>query len=354
MSKTSDMLKKYGTLFAVVVMAVVLAGGGLLAMMSGGALGSFAGSDGDQGTKPVDRQKDQEQKDTKGPWEDRLVKKRIAIETPAGNAITSGTIHVFDEKPTDSNGNVVWGNARTIEIYYGSSQEMEQVAISGERTTLQYKPGTYYLAIENSSYYTQFVKVTIPDGSSYDIKLSSYNKNPETLTVSMPERYNPSLTQVDVGIDKTTSSIQDWKESHTVKPAEGSRYKVWKMVVETGTVDMTTDSNDDGEYDEGIRKFYVTVSGAGLSSEKSKVFFNPSNGIDRLGDDGKATFKLDSLVAKPSQPLTYTTHFTTFATGSNSSNAADGDETFTDSEHVANLQFFDDSGQGTGEVQVVG
>lgn len=311
------------------------------------------GVPGDVPTQPDQSQPDQEET-VDGPWENRAVKKNINLEDMSSQDVTSATVHVFSEKPTDNDGNEVWGNERAIEPYFGTSQEKDVVTVDSESTTVQYEPGTYYLAVESDGRYMTFDSVTIPDGSSYgDISLSEYNQAPEKTTVEVADRYAPTLEQMDLGISSNTSSIEEHSADQTIKPAEDTEYRVWKAVVHTGSEDPTTDSNSDGNYDEGIRKIYVEVSGAGQSAASSEVVFNPNNGIDRLGSNDKAEFELDSLVATSDQPLTIDARVVTFAT-EDGSNPVDGDEQLSDGENPIDIQLFDDSGAGTSAVQVVG
>ncbi len=276
------------------------------------------------------------------------MKKTIKLEDLNSNAVSSGTIHVFADKPTDSSGNVVWGNERAIEPYFGTSQEKDQVSVSSSETTLQYEPGTYFLAIESSGHYTEFVKLEIPDGSSYgDTSLSEYNQAPEMVNFELAQTYSPALEALDVGVDSNSTSIETWNDDYTVKPSEGSEYRAWKMVVHTGDVDPTTDSDSDGNHDEGIRKAYFELSGA--ASTKS-VVFNPSNGIDKLGSNDKATVNIDDVVVTPDNPLTISSYLVTFETST--SGASDGDEVLTDGENPFDFQLFSDTGTGTSKTDV--
>lgn len=310
-----------------------------------------------QGSVTPDNQVNQPQtqqpnpQDKTGPWENRAVKKTIKLEDLQSNAISSGTIHVFSDKPTDSSGNVVWGNERAIEPYFGTQQEKDQVSISSSETTVQYEPGTYYLAIESSGHYMEFVKMTIPDGSSYgSTTLSEYNQAPEMVNYALAETYSPSLSVLDVGVDSNTTSIETWSADHTVRPSEGSEYRAWKMVVHTGNVDPTTDSDSDGNHDEGIRKAYFELSGANMGSTKTSVVFNPSNGIDKLGSDDKATINLNDVVVTQDSPLTVSSYIVTFE--SSTAGATDGDEVLTDGENPFDYQLFSDTGTGTSKTDV--
>jgi hypothetical protein len=283
-----------------------------------------------------------------GPWDNRAVKKNIELEDMQSNSITSATIHVFEDKPTDSNGDVVWGNERAIEPYFGTEQEKDQVSVSSSETTLQYEPGTYYLAIESSGHYMEFVKLEIPDGSGYgDTSLSEYNQAPEMVNYALAETYSPSLSALDVGVDSSTTSIETWSDDYTVRPDEGSEYRAWKMVVHTGDVDPTTDSDSDGNHDEGIRKAYFELSGA---ANTESVVFNPSNGIDRLGSNDKATIDIDDVVVTEDNPLTVSAYLVTFETSTGT--GSDGDEVLTDGENPLDFQLFSDTGTGTSKTDV--
>jgi hypothetical protein len=310
------------------------------------AQGSAVPSDGD--TTPGDSVDTEEP--TTGPWENRNVKKQIELETATGDEITSGTIHVFEDKPTDSNDQTVWGNQREIEPYFGTSQEKDTVSVSSSSTTVQYEPGTYYLAVESSGRYTEFVELEIPDGSSYEASLSEYNQAPEVATYELSDIHSVSLNAFDVGVDQNTTSIETWSDDQTIRPSDGSEYRAWKMVVHTGDVDPTTDSDSDGNHDEGVRKAYFEVSGANMASTDSTTVFNPNNGIDLLGSDDKAEIDLSDVVVSKDAPLTVSSYLVTFETST--SGAADGDEVLTDGENPLDVQLFDQTGSGTSLIDV--
>ena len=338
--------KKYG--IYVLIIALVVGSVGGLAAFVGYSQGSVTPDN------PVNNgpQTGPSQNDTTGPWDNRDVKKIVSLEDLNSNEVTSGTIHVFEDKPTDGSGNVVWDNERAIEPYFGTSQEMDQVSVSAAETTLQYKPGTYYLAIESSGHYMEFVKLEIPDGSSdkySDLNLVDYNGQPESITFDLAETYSPSLSAMDVGVDSATTSIETFSADQTVRPDEGSEYRAWKMVVHTGDVDPTTDSDSDGNHDEGIRKAYFELSGANMGATKTSVVFNPSNGIDKLGSNDKATIPLDVTVTKDA-PLTISSYIVTFETDNNT--AADGDEVLSNGENPFDFQLFSDTGTGTSKTDV--
>jgi len=300
---------------------------------------------GDTGTSPGDSMDTEEPVD--GPWENRNVKKNIELETTTGDEITSGTIHVFEEKPEDSSGNTVWGNQREIEPYFGTSQEKDTVSVSSSSTTVQYEPGTYYLAVESSGKYTEFVELEIPDGSSYEASLSEYNQAPEVAGFELADIHNVALDAFDVGVDSNTTSIETWSDDQTIRPSDGEEYRAWKMVVHTGDFDPTTDSDSDGNHDEGIRKAYFELSGA---ANTKSVVFNPSNGIDKLGSNDKATVTIDDVKVTPDSPLTISSSLVTFETST--SGASDGDEVLTDGENPLDYQLFSDTGTGTSKTDV--
>jgi hypothetical protein len=290
---------------------------------------------------------------TEGPWENRDVKKNIELEDKTNNAITSGTVHVFSEKPTDSSGQTVWDNPRTIEPYFGSSEEVATINVDSESVTFQDSPGTYYVVIESDGRYTLFDTLEVPDGSSYEETLSEYNSAPQSDDYTLADKYSPSISTVDLGVDSNTTSIEEWSEDTTVRAGEGEEYRPWKLVVHTGDVDMTTDSDSDGNHDEGIQKAYFEL--AGVASDSYTVF-NPNNGIDKLGSNDKAEYNFEEdlasdVVVTDDDTLTVTAGVVTFETST--SGASSGDEVLTDGENYVDFQLFDESGQGTSKVDVV-
>ncbi len=284
-----------------------------------------------------------------GRWKGRAVKKDIKLKDLTSSAIKSGTIHVFKQKPTDSSGNVVWDAPRQIEAYFGTSQEYDQVSVSSGTTTVQYEPGQYYAVLESSGRYYEFVSFTIPDGSELpdSTTLSDYNQAPEMVTFEMANKSSPSFSAIDLGVSSNTSSIEEYMADTTVNPDDSEEYRVWKAVAYTGSVDPTTDSNDNGDYDEGIQKIRFSASGA---CSANKVLFEPSAGIDDLGDsDGKATVQLD-CTATSEDPLTVEAHVVTFATDDTTN--VDGDEELGNGENPVDLQLFRSDGSGQGKFDV--
>jgi hypothetical protein len=279
-----------------------------------------------------------------GPWLDRQVKKNIELQSKQNEDITSGTIRIFKEKPTDSSGNVVWDNPRTIESYFGSSEEIATINVDSETSTFQNEPGTYYVVVESDGRYMNFGEITLPDGSSYEETLSEYNAAPQSVTYELADRFSPTAETVDLGVNSNTTSVEEWSGDTTIRPSDGSEYRVWKLVAHTGDVDMTTDSDSDGNHDEGIQKAYFELSG---TTSSSFTVFNPNNGIDRLGSDDKAELDLEGqeVVVTEDSPLTVTPGVVTFETDTGT--AADGDEVLTDGENPFDFQLFDVSGTGT-------
>lgn len=329
----------------------------LLGMIGGvaflGTMYTQGSIDGPQ-TPADNSQKDKTSGDDKksfdGRWKGRAVKKDVKLKDLTSSAIKSGTIHIFKQKPTDSNGNEVWNAPRQIEAYFGTSQEYDQVSVSSGTTTVQYEPGQYHAVLESSGRYYEFVSFIIPDGSDLpeSTTLSDYNQAPEMVTFEMANKSSPSFSAIDLGVSSNSSSIDEYSADTTVKPDDSEEYRVWKAVAYTGAVDPTTDSNDNGDYDEGIQKIRFEASGACTAD---KTLFEPGSGIDDLGDsDGKAEVDLD-CTATSNDPLTVTAHVVTFAT-EDGTKSADGDEQLSDGENPVDLQLFRSDGTGQGKFDV--
>jgi len=275
------------------------------------------------------------------------VKKDIMLQDKQNSGITSGTIHIFNEKPTDGTGNVIWDNPRTVEPYFGSSEEVATISVSSDSSTFQENPGTYYVVVESNGRYMDFAEIEIPDGSGYEETLSEYNSAPQSVTYTLADQYSPTAETVDVGVNSDTTSIEKFSEDTTIRPDEGEEYRPWKLVVQTGDVDMTADSDSDGNHDEGIQKQYFEMSG---TISQSYTVFNPNNGIDQLGSDDKAEFNFEEQVRgdvtiTEDDPLTVTPYAVTFETSTGT--ASGGDEVLTDGENFVDFQLFDESGTGT-------
>jgi len=336
-------LKKIGIYGTPLVLLIALIGGGAL-LAPQFMQGTVQGDNPENNPQPSEDQNNED-----GPWamQDREVKELIELEDKQNNPVTSGTVHIFSEKPKDGNGNVVWDNPRTIEPYFGSSEEIATINVDSESSTFQDEPGTYYVVVESDGRYVHFGEINIPDGSGIEESLSEYNQEPASTTYTLADKYSPTAETVDLGVDSNTTSVEEWSEDTTIRPAEGDEYRLWKLVVQTGDVDMTTDSDSDGNHDEGIQKMYFEMSG---TTSQSYTVFNPNNGIDQLGSDDKAEFNFEEQVSSDvviteDDPLTVTPKVVTFETDTGT--ASDGDEVLTDGENFVGFQLFDQSGTGT-------
>jgi hypothetical protein len=289
-----------------------------------------------------------------GPWaQENLRPKKIQeIEDLQGNAVSDGTIYVYDEKPTNSDGETIWCDTDNGNVRDHLDDKKDKVTFSSSEVTLQYQPEEYFLYVNSSGRYDECASIIIPDGSNTDRKFDDYQSSPSYAedAVVMADKYSPSLSAFSFGVGNTTTT-ETWDDDQTITPDEYTQYRADYAMVYIGTVDPTTDSDDNGDYDEGIKKFVMEVSGAGSTS---KTIFYSTDGIDELGSDNKARVDLSGMTATRDQGLTLMPKVTTFETKDSGHTAADGDEILTAGENPLDLKLFDASGDQTSKIDING
>jgi hypothetical protein len=339
------------------VMAVVigLVGFMLLGGMVGGALlyaqGSIAGG-GDQPTDQVDDEPDQS---STAPYDGRDVKLNVVLENLSSEKVKTGKLHIWESKPD------AWEDENTISNAYGSGDGYDKVSVESDGiTTIQKTPGTYYVSAEVSSDYPAFFKITIPDGTGQfeGTKLSDYNSNPLSKTVTSADVYSLGSKSYDLGISSNTTTNTEYVAHNTYRPSDNTEYHGDYVLIEPGSnnggVDPTTDSNGDLTYDEGITKSWLEVSGAvDQDTTKSEVFFQPGSGIDELAGDDRARIDISGLNFDGDHSMDVAFGIEATESGDGSA-ASDGDEVASDGERFWDIKFVDSAGNVNSVAGVTG
>ena len=279
-----------------------------------------------------------DQSEVDGRWSGKFVPYQFRTQDASGSDVTSGTLRVFDSRPEG------FENDRLIENQYGSDSQVRSKSLDSDAVTkVDLKPGTYYAVVASSGKYNSYTEFTVTDGSDVPESTTLSQYSPDTGDLELIDAYSLSSVSYDLGVNSNhTSTYEEYEARETYYPADDSEYRLWKAVVQTGDVDPTTDSDNDGTTDEGIEKAWIEIKGAGTTQE---TFFNPNNGIDKLGANNKVNIEADSMTFTNDKPMTVVFHVSTLGEDSGGS-ATDGDELLTDGENPFDINFFDDRGSG--------
>ncbi len=111
-----------------------------------------------------------------GPWTSKIVNFNLITSDLYTGADVASTAKVYDEQPSE------WLNAR------GDFNEAElyttYTASSGTISVNKETPGLYYVVLTASGYNTEFMTITIPDGTGRD-DISDYQSNPDSIAAEM-------------------------------------------------------------------------------------------------------------------------------------------------------------------------
>ncbi|KXB08766.1 hypothetical protein AKJ56_00425 [candidate division MSBL1 archaeon SCGC-AAA382N08] len=272
----------------------------------------------------------------------RLVDHDVITKDLAGNDVTSGTIYVSDEKSEVDD----YGNPRSVD----TSDFDESYSISSDTTTLSQDPANnpYYVMISNGTYYSEFITVNFEDGSGTSDTLSDYNSAPDSTKKILAEPHSLSVsTPTDLGVSSNTTTDQSYTNFEQFTVSSNTEYRTWKVTIDTGAQDITTDSNSDGTYDEGVTKVKVTYAG------NSKVVFQPSNGIDELGADNSYDLEAEKEVYEENEAFSVK-HEIDATEIRDVGSSSDGNEKLDNGDDILGLTICDVGGTCATEIQVDG
>lgn len=296
---------------------------------------------------------------TEARWADQAVKKNIKVQELSNDYITSGTIYLYKEKPDG------WQDDQA----FSGEDEFNKYTISSEETTVQELPvgdGGYYAVVTNSNDYNAYFRLELPDGSDKpsSTSLSDYNSAPAQQTVDIHDRYSLGSSAFDFGDLSNDSTEQDLRARQYYTPDKDTEYRLERVVIMNGDQDgsspadnPTEDADNDGIYDAGVSEATVEVSGAVNTGAKSVTFFNPGNGVDKLGSENTADMTFgtapEGMTFDNDNTMTVTIENTVAETEDGTSVSAD-DEVLSDGENIWDIQFFDVAGNGNTVADVSG
>lgn len=261
------MKQEDGMKYLVIVVVAMLAVGAGMFYILGGGQASTTGKIVDDTGKTV------------GPWADKLVSYKLITSDKFTGADVASSAKVYDVQPEE------WLNARgdfdNAALYSAYS------ASSGVITINKEVPGTYYVVLKATGYNTDFLTITIPDGTGRG-DISDYQSNPDSKASEM------TLVGATVGEDYTLTLVngtaEDISKTALQTVTENTEFRGWKVIV-TDADGFSTDTDGDGKYDEGISRYTVTVG------SKSVKVFDPANGVDLFDSNDEYSFMLPDVVS---------------------------------------------------------
>lgn len=216
-----------------------------------------------------------------GPWANSIVYYKLLTSDKYDGSDVAATAKVYDEKPAD------WNNPRGD--FSDASLYTSYTAASGVVTINKEFPGVYYVVTTASGYNTEFIQIRIPDGTGRSADLSDYNAAADSFPVEMS--LVGSTTDEDFAFTLTNGTNTEVIDQITLKLTSTSELKGWKAVI-TDTEGFSTDADNDGTYDEGVKEFTVSIGG------KEATIFKPAVGIDEFDTNDKYTLDLGDLVVE--------------------------------------------------------
>jgi len=222
-------------------------------------------------------------------WANKEVKKNINfMDKYSSSAIDPTTMYVFKEKPED------WKlPTGDFTDYYKAESSSSGVMV------LQENPGMYYIVVKNTTAYnTKFLEIEVPCmGEDASVVLNEYNQAPDTKTVMLTQIATLSFTDVDFGVDETdniSTLFEVTKHDYTTVAEDQCVVLDGVMLKADATYDITADADSDGEYDEGVEYYKITIDN--LAGVNSLVVFDEGKSIDLLEGDNEHYWKFDSSI----------------------------------------------------------
>jgi len=213
-----------------------------------------------------------------GPWANKVVKYELKTTDEFTGANVAATAKVYDEQPAD------WENPRGK--FDDAKDYTSYTASSGTVTIDEETPGDYYVVLTASGYNTEFLMISIPDGSGRADILSDYNANPDIEVANLAAV--GTTTDKDFAFTLVNDTSAELSDTVLETVADNTEFRGWKVIVndEEG---FSLDTDGDGTYDEGITRYLVSVGGI------EYTVFEPSRGVDEFDSNDEFTFLLDNV-----------------------------------------------------------
>jgi len=247
-----------------------------------------------------------------GPWSNTVVNYMLITSDRFTGADVDAVAKVYDEKPEDwVNPRGDFTDASKYTVYTGSSGE---VLINKEM------PGTYYVVLTATGYNTEFIEITIPDGTGRG-DLSDYQANPDRLPVEMTKIGTTTASTIDFAL--TNASGKELKDTELLTIDDNTEFRGWKVII-NDELGFSVDTDGDGNYDEGIDYMKVTIG------DKSVVVFDPARAVDEFDSNDEYTLNIEGTKLADGEDLVVKVEFkadTSDTAGANDEKLGEGDGT---------------------------
>lgn len=308
--KTKDTV----TILSVFIVGILLIGGAIYWMVGGETASTITGQVIGEDGQPVAK------------WENKYVPLNLYVQDKYTTGDVDATIKVYSEKPAD------WGNPRGD--FDDKTLYNEYTASSGVASIDKETPAMYYVVLTYTGYNTDFITIEIPDGSQYpDISITDYKSQPDIVIADMTQVGNTTDKDFTFTLVNSTGVTTE-TETVLLKVAEDTEFRGWKVIVDDEE-GFSTDSDGDGTYDEGIKKFTINVGGI------EKTFFDPSRTVDEFDSNDEYTFLLNDIVVANKNNLEVTVEIDAITGDYNATN----DEVWGEGEGVLSyIKIYDNEG----------
>ena len=248
----------------IVIVAMFLAAGGMFFALGGGTQSIM----------------DRDAPTTDGPWRNSLVNYQLIFSDKYTGDDLEPTVKIYSERPND------WDNPRGS--FDRASEFSIYTASDGEVLLNRHKPGDYYAVIQLAGHNTEFLEVSIPDGTGRG-DLSDYQQFPDSEFVEMTQvGVLPTPINVEFAIDNNQND-RNFRHTELLTVADDTEFRGWRVIVvdEEG---LRFDTSGDGTYDLGIHELSVRVG-----SQTVKLF-EPDRGVDLFDSNGRYIFDISDVV----------------------------------------------------------
>jgi len=213
------------------------------------------------------------------PWSNTLVNYKVLTVDKFTGANVIATLKVYEAQPTD------WMNPRGD--FDEAVEYTAYTSADGEALINREMPGTYFVVAETTGYNTEFFTIVIPDGSNRG-DISDYQSNPDAIPAEFA--LLGTTSDEDFAFALVNASSKTVKDTILLTIGENTEFRGWKVIVndEEG---FSTDTDGNGDYDEGISMMKITVG------TQSYTIFDPNKGIDLFDSNDEYTFELSDVVA---------------------------------------------------------
>lgn len=211
-----------------------------------------------------------------GKWDGKLVNFDVLTSNKFSGADVNAVLKVYDVQPED------WGNPRGD--FSDSSLYTPYTASSGVAEIDKEYAGKYYVVGTLSGSNTEFFTIDITNGVGHSESLADYNAEPDAISVEFSAV--GTTTDEDFAFTLTNQTNYELSDTITLRVADDTEFRGWKVIV-NDQEGFSIDTDGDGIYDEGIKKYVVDING------KKTTLFEPAKGIDLFDSNDEYTLLIE-------------------------------------------------------------